>query len=143
MASGFWNPPKIEARRSTPPFNPLVLPLNTQTSAAHPKGAVEGQEGSGAQAGGGGSGSAEGGGGADGDGGDDDDDDVLAWKVPRPPPLKVANRSPAMVLNDYSMQAKFQVQIKGRPSRLTGAPLSSSSLLLLLLLLLLLFFLHT
>ncbi|CAM9216909.1 unnamed protein product, partial [Ectocarpus sp. 8 AP-2014] len=36
------------------------------------------------------------------------EDVVSGWKVPRPPPLKVPNRSPAMVLNDYAMQARFQ-----------------------------------
>ncbi|CAM9930970.1 unnamed protein product [Pylaiella littoralis] len=35
-------------------------------------------------------------------------DVVPGWKVPRPPPLKISGRSPAMVLNTYSMQAKFQ-----------------------------------
>ncbi|CAM9693600.1 unnamed protein product [Ectocarpus sp. 4 AP-2014] len=36
------------------------------------------------------------------------EDVVPGWKVPRPPPLKVPNRSPAMVINDYAMQARFQ-----------------------------------
>ncbi|CAM9539666.1 unnamed protein product, partial [Ectocarpus sp. 13 AM-2016] len=36
------------------------------------------------------------------------EDVVSGWKVPRPPPLKVPNRSPAMVFNDYAMQARFQ-----------------------------------
>eukprot|EP00752_Nemacystus_decipiens_P003542 g3268.t1 len=87
-------------RRGTPP-------------AEEGQGAVEGQDGTGALPGGDGGGGTEGEGGegADGgdNGGDDDDDDRLVWKVPRPPPLKVEKRSPAMVLNDYSMQAKFQV----------------------------------
>ncbi|CAM9820819.1 unnamed protein product [Scytosiphon promiscuus] len=39
-------------------------------------------------------------------------DVVVGWKVPRPPPLKVPARSPAMVMNDYSMQAKFQPAIE-------------------------------
>lgn len=32
------------------------------------------------------------------------------WRVPKPPLLNVANRSPATVMNDYSMHARFQVR---------------------------------
>lgn len=37
-----------------------------------------------------------------------------AWKVPRPPPLNV-EPSPAMVMNTYSLRAKFQVSTSSPP----------------------------
>ena len=43
-------------------------------------------------------------------GGEGGGDAASVWKVPRPPPLNVVDRSPAMVMNSYSMQARFQVK---------------------------------
>ena len=42
------------------------------------------------------------------------DGDDFVWRVPKPPVLKVADKSPAMVMNDYSMKAKFQVCAAGQ-----------------------------
>lgn len=33
------------------------------------------------------------------------------WRVPKPPPLKVEGRSPSMMMNDYSVHARFQVSL--------------------------------
>eukprot|EP00904_Undaria_pinnatifida_P008398 jgi/Undpi1/4689/HiC_scaffold_18.g08042.m1 len=43
-----------------------------------------------------------------------DDGSATVWKVPRPPPLNVVDRSPAVVMNSYSMRARFQDRLVGR-----------------------------
>lgn len=45
------------------------------------------------------------------DGGKEEEEEgEPVWKVPRPPALNTVGRSPAMLMNDYALQAKFQVK---------------------------------
>lgn len=40
--------------------------------------------------------------------------EVIVWRVPKPPKLHNPKRTPAMVMNDYAMRARFQVREKKR-----------------------------
>lgn len=42
--------------------------------------------------------------------GQGEEDAPTTWKVPRPPSIKFAGYSPAMIMNNYAMRAKFQVR---------------------------------
>lgn len=49
--------------------------------------------------------------------GKEEEGDDERWRVPKPPPLKVEGRSPSMVVNDYSMHARFQVSRRDGSTR--------------------------